>query len=310
MTESAIVKTLETYGIFISACTVSRILTDDKDAYHQEKQDIMKAGFASPLFKQLDDTGARVKGKNHFAHVLCNDLFTAYCTRPHKDRLTILEILTIGPLTFKFDDVAYALMAQMNLPEKWIKPLKERLFEEALDREQLNALLNDIFQDPKKHIKVKKIIEEASAIAAYRTLPHALSILLTDNAPQFQEITELLALCWIHEGRHYKKLMPCFLWHQMLVDGFLKKFWMFYKGLLNYKQAPSKRKATRLSQKFDMLFSEKTGYDELDKRISLTKSRKDSLLLVLKYPDLPLHNNASELGARARHENEISASIP
>ena len=40
MTESAIVQTLETYGVFISSCTVSRILTDDKEAYHQEKKDL------------------------------------------------------------------------------------------------------------------------------------------------------------------------------------------------------------------------------------------------------------------------------
>lgn len=118
----------------------------------------MKAGFASPLFKQLDDTGARVKGKNHFVHVLCNDLFTAYCTRLHKDRLTVLEILTLGDLTFRFDDTAYALMTQMNLPEKWIKPLKKRAFKETLDRDQLDTLLNETFQDPKKHIKAKRII--------------------------------------------------------------------------------------------------------------------------------------------------------
>src|SRR6476659_10639698 len=31
-----------------------------------------------------------------------------------------------------------------------------------------------------------------------------------------------------------------------------------------------------------------------------TKIKKESLLLVLKYPDLPLHNNASELGARTQ----------
>ena len=94
--------------------------------------------------------------------------------------------------------------------------------------------------------------------------------------------------------------MPGFLWHQMQVDAFLKKFWEYYHELLEYKGSPNKRKANSLSKKFDILFSEKTGDDELDKRIALSKSRKDSLLIVLKYPDLPLYNNASELGARAQ----------
>lgn len=193
-------------------------------------------------------------------------------------------------------------MKQMNVSPKWITLLKEHLdfFEITLDQKQLDGVLNEIFLDSTKRTATRKAIVEASAIAAYQGLPHALSILLTDNAPQFQVITKLLALCWIHEGRHYKKLMPCFLWHQMQVNAFLKKFWKFYHALLEYKQAPNERKAKTLSKRFEVLFSEKTGYDALDKRISMTKSRKNSLLLVLQYPELPLHNNASELGTRAQ----------
>lgn len=300
MTESAIVTTLGTHGILISKCTVSRILTDNKEEYHQEKVDIVKEGLASQLPKQMDDTGARVGGKNHFAHILCNGLFTAYFTRPHKDRLTLLEILSGGHLTFKFNDVAYALMEKMKVSAKSMALLKERPVEESLTREALDTFLTEIFPDPTKHIKNRKVILEASAIAAYQALPHALHLLLTDEAPQFKEITEFLASCWVHEGRHYKKLTPCFMLHKIQVDAFLKKFWKYYKALLKYKESPTLSKTKSLSQKFDTLFSEKTGYDDLDKRIELTKSRKDSLLLVLQYPDLPLHNNASELGARGQ----------
>ena len=35
-----------------------------------------------------------------------------------------------------------------------------------------------------------------------------MSLLLSDDAPQFQFVTPYQALCWIHEGRHYKKLTP------------------------------------------------------------------------------------------------------
>ena len=90
MTESAIVATLKTHGTFISACTVSRILTEDKQAYHEEKKEIVKEGLAASPIKQMDDTSARVKGKNYFDHILCSSSFTAYFTRSHKDRLTLL----------------------------------------------------------------------------------------------------------------------------------------------------------------------------------------------------------------------------
>ena len=43
-----------------------------------------------------------------------------------------------------------------------------------------------------------------------------------------------------------------------------------------------------------------TGYVQLDDRISKTKAKKDKLLLVLSYPELPLHNNAAELAARSQ----------
>ena len=49
---------------------------------------------------------------------------------------------------------------------------------------------------------------------------------------------------------------------------------------------------------FDELFGQKTGYEDLDKRLSLTLAKKDALLVVLKYPEIPLHNNLSENGVR------------
>ena len=62
--------------------------------------------------------------------------------------------------------------------------------------------------------------------------------------------------------------------------------------------------AARLSSEFDNLFSTKTGYDALDDRIEKTKNKKKELLLVLKYPWLPLHNNDAELGVRVEKRRQ------
>jgi hypothetical protein len=88
--------------------------------------------------------------------------------------------------------------------------------------------------------------------------------------------------------------------HRELKDGFLKRFWEYYDLLLAYRQKPTLQEHLRLEAEFDSLFAVQTGYEELDKRIAKTRAKKDSLLLVLKYPELPLHNNASELGVRQR----------
>ncbi len=55
-----------------------------------------------------------------------------------------------------------------------------------------------------------------------------------------------------------------------------------------------------MATQFDTLFSTMTGYRALDERIEKTKLKKASLLLVLEHPEIPLHNNPAELGARQR----------
>ena len=46
------------------------------------------------------------------------------------------------------------------------------------------------------------------------------------------------------------------------------------------------------------MFATQTGYDKLDKQISTTSKKIESLLLVLYHPSIPLHNNAAEHMAR------------
>jgi hypothetical protein len=43
-----------------------------------------------------------------------------------------------------------------------------------------------------------------------------------------------------------------------------------------------------------------TTYQQIDERISKTREKKGNLLLVLIMPEIPLHNNAAELAARAK----------
>jgi hypothetical protein len=143
---------------------------------------------------------------------------------------------------------------------------------------------------------------EAAALSAYyqQTDVPIVPNLLTDDAPQFRFITRDHSLCWVHEGRHYKKLMPFIDYHQQLLADFRQQFWHYYHQLNAYRANPTPEKAAKLDQEFDALFSQVTGYDELDKRIAKTKAKKDRLLKVFSYPEMPLHNNPAELAARRR----------
>lgn len=300
MTESATHAFLSNHEIIISQATIARMLVGDQADFHQEKAAIVEAGLTSSLHQQMDDTGARVKGKNYYTHILCNDFYTAYFTRRHKDRLTVIEILTQGKMMFEFNESSYALMEQMKLPEKQQIRLREGVKQTMMYRPEVDIFLNNLFPNSNKHTTNRRIILEASAIMAYQQSQRAIAILLTDDAPQFKQITELLSLCWIHDGRHYKKLNPFVYCHINLLNNFLTRYWAYYHKLLDYKAQPTAELAQALEQEFDVLFSTKTGYNQLDERIQKTQLKKDSLLLVLKHPTLPLHNNASELGARAQ----------
>ena len=63
---------------------------------------------------------------------------------------------------------------------------------------------------------------------------------------------------------------------------------------------PTPAEAARLTGEFATLFATVTGYEALDERIAKTRTKQGCLLLVLAPPEIPLHNNPAELGARAR----------
>jgi Transposase IS66 family len=298
MTESAILGFLQDHHLRIGAATVSGLLTKGHEAFHQEKEDIVREGLLSTVYQQMDDTGARVNGKNHYVHILCNGLYTAYFTRLHKDRLTILEILGQGNLQFTMNETALALMQSMKLPSKILRALQEQPIKHTMNQNEIEALLSTLFPNPNKYQTNRRIILESTAIAAYRGRHNATQLLLTDDAPQYNQIAPLHPLCWVHDGRHYKKLAPVIPGHIKKLHSFRGQYWDFYDKLLDYKIAPTETAAHSLAHEFDTLFATQTGYDHLDERIAKTKANKGQLLLVLQHPELPLHNNDSELGAR------------
>lgn len=298
MTEVAIERFLKTCGLQISHGKIASMLTEGNDIFHQEKDDIVDAGSKAGLYQQMDDTGSRVKGKNHYTHVLCNDFFTAYFTRRKKDRLTLLELLCRDQLKFMVNQEAYELMIEFGLAKKWLDQIKPMLHAQPLTRQAIDSLLGSLFPNPKKHSTNRRIILESAGLAYYQHSQYFIHYLMTDDAPQFNRLALHHALCWIHEGRHYKKLNPFSGMNQKILDAFLEQFWDLYHALLTYKAGPSQSMAQQLSMQFDTLFATTTGYDVLDQRIAKTRAKKQALLLVLDHPFLPLHNNASELGTR------------
>jgi hypothetical protein len=288
-------------GIRISAGEISNLLVNAHARFHQEKQEIGLAGLASSPWQQTDDTATRVDGVNHHAHVLCNPLYTTYTTLPRKDRLSVLSVLLNGqPLAFLLTSEVLHSEAVGKLPRKWRLLLATFPQDTLWDQASVETLLDQSM--PTLALQARKGLLEAMALAAYRAQSEVrvVDLLLCDDAPQFPGLTAELGLCWIHDARHYQKLMPHLPLHRQQWEALRKEYWTYYDRLLAYREDPTQEARLALWDDFDTLFVPTTGYAHLDYRIQQTAANKDKLLAVLLHPEIPLHNNASELAVRRR----------
>jgi len=301
MSEPKVAELLRGVGIQISAGQVSNLLIKDQAAFHGEKAALYQAGLASSPWQHLDDTSTRVNGQNGYCHIVCNPLYTAYFTTAAKDRRTIIDVLTNHrPRRFLVNAEALGFMEACGVSAVRRQQVEQLPAGTLMDEATMQAWLEEYL--PGLGPQQRKWILDATAVAAYHADVECpvVRLLVCDDAPQFTLVTEELALCWVHEGRHYKKLMPYLLRHRALVEDFVQRFWTYYDQLLAYRERPTPEEAARLAGEFETLFSTVTGYDALDERIAKTRTKKGCLLMVLTHPEIPLHNNPAELGARAR----------
>lgn len=288
-------------GIEVSTGWIGQFLIAGQERFHEEKTAIGQAGLESSPHQQTDDTLTRVNGTNQHGHVLCNPLYTAYTTLPKKDKRAVLTVLHNGqPVPLRLTPEVLASEAVTGLPRKcqgvlsaWHVdvPMDEATVSERLDAEM-----------PSLSAKGRKGLLDAMALAGYhaQTTVPPVRLLVCDDAPQFRGLTEELGLCWVHDGRHYQKLVPHLPLHREILEAFQKRYWDYYDRLLAYREHPTPEERTRLWEDFDALFVPETGYAHLDYRIQQTAANKDHLLKVLAHPEIPLHNNASELAVRRR----------
>ena len=301
MSEPKVAELLRSVGVQISDGQVSNLLIKGQAPFHAEKEALYQAGLASSPWQHLDDTSTRVNGQNGYCHIVCNPLYTAYFTTAAKDRLTIIDVLTNHrPRRFLVNAEALGFMEACGLSAVRRQQVEQLPSGTIVDEATMQALLETYL--PGVGPQQRKWILDATAVAAYHAdveFP-VVRLLVCDDAPQFTLVTEELALCWVHEGRHYKKLLPSIPYHQGLLEAFVQRFWTYYNQLLAYREQPTPEEATRLTEEFATLFATVTGYQALDERIAKTRAKQRCLLMVLAHPEIPLHNNPAELGARAR----------
>jgi hypothetical protein len=301
VSEAKIRELLTNVGIQIADGTISNLLIKEQTAFHAEAATVLQAGLQSSPWQQIDDTGTRVNGQNQHCQIVCNPLYTYYQTTASKDRQSVLDVLRGGqPRMFRLNAEALGYLNQIHLSQVSRARLLALPWNQDLDEPTLAVLLATHL--PALGPQACKWVTDAMAVAAYHAQTDApvVRLLVCDDAPQWAWLTEAIGGCWVHEGRHYKKLTPTIAYHRTLLADFLTDFWSFYDALLAYRNQPTAAEQVRLTAAFDTLFATKTDYWALNDRIAKTRARKAVLLAVLEHPEIPLHNNLAELGARQR----------
>jgi regulator of replication initiation timing len=295
-------------GIQISKGALSSILLGNTEWLFQEKQDIQKAGLAVS-YAQTDATASRVRGINYNTQIICNDFFTSYTTLRNRTRLDVLAAFQglddRNNLQLIYNEETIHLLDIAKVPVSDKEKL-HTIFDEKNEPLTLPQFI-DLIKKEHPELHGKKVtftkVKEAFAFAFYHLQDEypIIEYLMTDDASEYNNIALFYhALCWIHDARYYKKLIPVVPGHKTMCDEFMEKYWEYYHSLLDYKEQPTEKTKDELYNSFDQLFVPDYKYAQLNTCINRTVKNKEQLLVVLKNPKMPTHNNNAELGARQK----------
>ncbi len=294
-----IVALLNGMGVVISKRQVVRLLTAKLETIRAEDAAVLKAGL-SGAYVTVDDTGARHAGKSGYATQIGSDRFCVFRTGPSKSRLAFLSRLCGATSLWVINDAALDYMKERDLPQIVIDRFaahEARIFASSSDWERhLQALTSSrvkVLPDP------VLIASEAALWGAihHQGLLHD-TVIVSDDAGQFR--VGVHALCWVHAERLVHKLIPANDKQRNAIEVAKRMIWWFYRGLKEYKLAPSPQQALILRSRFDRIFKRaRTGYATLDSLLKRLHRHKNELLRVLDRPAIPLNANASENDIRA-----------
>jgi hypothetical protein len=295
ITEPLLFAQLQEIGVLISRGQLSNILIQSKELFHNEKDELLLAGIAATNQVKVDDTGARHKGQNGYSTIIGNEFFTSIVSTKSKSRMNFLQILHGTDPRYLINedtsDYIEALKSSSWLGGYLLLQARDR----SMNQEEWEKFLLEINLTAKGDIK---LATEAALFASLieNGIPKNLGV-HGDDAGQFDVFVR--SLCWIHEERHYRKLIPFDETTRQAIEQIRGEIWDLYKGLQEYKSNPSESLKSTLEQSFDNLFlKKKTTSPTLNKQLAKTYSKKDELLRVLDRPETPLHNNGTETDGR------------
>jgi hypothetical protein len=294
VTQPLMLEQLREWGVEISAGQVNAIITEGKERFHEEKEQLLRTGLELSSYIQVDDTTARHQGHNGYCTYIGNELFAYFASTDSKSRINFLELLQGGVPQYLLDAEALAYMVHHKLPRQPLAALSGQLGREVHGKEAWRSMLAGLeIQDP-RHVR---IATEGALLGGVLAREWSLDLtVLSDDAGQFDVLRH--ALCWIHAERGIHKLLGVSPAQTQAQEQVRAALWDLYQDLKAYKDDPRPDRKGELEVRFDQLCTTPSCFVSLDLALRRMHERKAELLAVLDRPELPLHNNLSESDIR------------
>jgi hypothetical protein len=293
VTQPLLLEELGELGIDISAGQLSRILTENKDIFHQEKAALLPVALTVSSYIGADDTGARHQGHNGFCTVIRNDLFTYFESTDSKSRLSFLQVLQSGGRAYAINEMTLTYWERQELSAELVQKLSHgpRAFAEE---SAWQARLAELAITGERHVRIATEGALLGGLVACGVSPN-LGV-LSDGAQQFFVFVH--AACWVHAERPLARMVPHNEEHRAVIDKVRDQIWELYKDLKVYQEHPDPCHKLLLEARFDVLCDQRTNYPNIDGVLEDMREHKADLLRVLERPEVPLHNNGAESDIR------------
>jgi hypothetical protein len=289
VTQPLLLEQLRQLGIDISAGELSRILTEGKDAFHQEKAELLPTALAVSAYVQVDDTGARHQGHNGACTQVGNEFFAFFASTESKSRLNFLEILRRPHADYVINETAVAYWRRQKLPKAVLDQLRRGPHAFA-DSAAWQGRLQALGITRPRHVRIASEGALLGSLIAHGVSPEL--IILSDGAGQYDVLVH--AACWIHAERPLARLIPYSEEHRAAIAQVRGQIWELYQDLKGYRQQPEQSRRKDLEARFDTLCAQQTGFPSIDGVLKRMSTHRAALLRVLERPEVPLHTNLSE----------------
>ncbi len=289
VTQPLLLEQLHQLGIDISAGELCRILTEGKDAFHQEKDELLPAALAVSAYVEVDDTGARHRGHAGACTQIGNELFASFASTDSKSRLNFLEALR-GPHTdYVINEIALAYWQRQGLSAAVVDRLR-RGPQTFADPAAWQARLQQLGITGPRPVRITSEGALLGSLIAHGVSPEL--VILSDGAGQYDVLAH--AACWIHAERPLARMIAYSEEHRAALTKVRGQIWELYQDLKGYRQRPEPSRRQDLQSRFDALCGQRTGFPSVDGVLKGMREHRSALLRVLARPEVPLHTNLSE----------------